>query len=93
MMNSRRKIIAQIAMLDRTLQYQKQQVIEHKKYFAQHKINPLQITTIALLIIAFVIGFKAGRKLWTSRLMQQTLEVGTIVFLNYFKKSFVALFK
>ncbi|WP_238584435.1 hypothetical protein [Legionella gratiana] len=75
------------------MQDQKKELAEHKEYFAQSKINYAHLALAVLLISAFFIGWKAERKRWTGKVMQQIAEVGALAFLNHFKKTLFALFE
>ncbi|MGL5742159.1 MAG: hypothetical protein ACRCXC_06240 [Legionella sp.] len=59
---------------------------EHKEYFAQSGFNRYHLSALLLLVTAFFIGWKMERKKWSGRVTQQITEVGTLAFLNYFKK-------
>lgn len=93
MKNSRMQIIAQIRMLDRTLQCQKKEVIAHKQYFSESGINRYHLATLMLVVSALFIGWKVERKQWHSKVVHQIVEVGTLAFLNYFKKTLSTLLK
>lgn len=93
MKNSRKQIKAQIETMDRILQSQQNEVKEHKDYFAQSKINRYHLATFVLLGSAFFIGWKVERKQLSSKAMEHVVEVGTLAFLNYFKKSIFDLLK
>jgi len=79
--------------MDRMLLSQKNEVAGHQAYFAKSKVTRCHIATLLLLVSAFFIGWKAARKQWSGKIMQQVVEVGTLALLNSFKKTLVALFR
>ncbi|HHT0592062.1 TPA: hypothetical protein ACTXXA_000618 [Legionella anisa] len=93
MKKSRKQIIAQIELLDRTLQSQKNEVIEHQEYFAHSGIARHHLTTPILLVSAFFIGWKAARIQWSGRVTHQVVEIGALALLNSVKKTVISLFK
>lgn len=93
MKKSRKQIIAQIAQMDKVLQYHKKNLAEHKDYFVQSRMTGWYVAAPALFIVAFFIGWKAERKNWSGKIMQYIVEVGTVILVSYFKKTIIALFK
>ncbi|WP_115707896.1 hypothetical protein [Legionella sainthelensi] len=91
MKNSRKRIIAQIAQMDKVLQGQKKELTEHKEYFVQSKLTHYHLVIVVLIASAFFIGWKTERKQWGNKVMQVIEEVGTLAFLNYFKKMLFVL--
>ncbi|WP_242604024.1 hypothetical protein [Legionella santicrucis] len=72
--------------MDKILQCQKKELAEHKKYFVQSKLTHYHLIIVVFIASAFFIGWKAERKQWGSKVMQLIEEVGTLAFINYFKK-------
>lgn len=78
--------------MDRTLQAQQNEVFKHQEYFAESKITRYHLTTVALLIAAFFIGWKMDRKEWGSKVMHQIVDIGKLALLNSVKKTVFSLF-
>ncbi|MCE0724509.1 MULTISPECIES: hypothetical protein [Legionella] len=92
MKKSRKQIIVQIEVMDRYLQSQKDEVIEHKEYFAQSGIARYHLITPIVLVSAFFIGWRAARIQWSGKVTHQAVEIGALALLNSFKKTVVSLF-
>lgn len=93
MKNSRKKIIAQIAQMDKLLHDQKKELVAHKEYFVQSRNSCYYLAIAVFLCSAFFIGWNSERKQWIGRLLEQIVEVGTLVFVGYFKKMLFVLFE
>ena len=79
--------------MDRKLHYQEMRVATHKRYFTEGNISNSSLVVMALLIPAVLVGWHLGKARLFGRISAQLVEAGTLVFLTYFKKQLLELFK
>jgi len=91
MSNSRKQLIAQIAMKSRLLQQQQAELLEHKEYFHRNRLNFTLALGSIVLASSFCLGWKFEGKKWITRLASQLVEVTTLVFMTYFRRQIVNL--
>lgn len=91
MSNSRRQLIKQINTLNRTLEQQQEQVIQHKLYFKRYRQKHSGLLLLGIFIPSIWIGWKISGKKWASQLAIQVRNIVSLTFFSYFRRQLVSL--
>ena len=77
MKNSRKQLIAQIAMMERNLKYQQVKVTAHKKYLLD-LLNDNRVVLMATFLPAFIWGWKLAREKRVSQMIKPLIKLGLV---------------
>lgn len=76
-------------MMDRILHQQQIQVMAHKKYFIQKKMNHSSWLIVILLIPFLWLGWKVSSEKWITRITTQLVELMMLTFVTYSRKQLI----
>ena len=85
MIDSRKKLMTQISMLEKQLNQQEKKLADNKQYLAT-TINGPMLPFFIFIIPAFLWGWKSGREKWLGKIVKHATEVGRMVASAYLKK-------
>ena len=89
MINSRKPLIAEIAMMERTLQCQQANVIQHKKRLVD-MVNDHRVVLIIALLPAFFWGWKKEReRAGVGNFIIQLLRIGLLAAFTHVKNKLI----
>lgn len=85
--------MAQILKMDKILQSQQSQAIEHKQYIMDSKFNSRPLIVISILLPSLLMGWKMGKGKFLGPVAKQLTEVGLLTLASHFQRQLKDIFK
>ena len=84
MMNSRKKLIAKIALEEKAIVYYQCQINMHKNYF-KNDVYGNKLIPLGIILSSFIGGFTLARKKWIGQTFKGLVEIGMVAVTTHFK--------